>query len=94
MFPLRCVHPQARVALTAVVGGAEVHNLGYGFALAPIAVNSVVLVACAAVAAPDHNHVAPHPVVHANRHRTTDAAPQDRIGMTTDDLDASVAQLQ
>lgn len=92
MFPLRCVHPPAgAVAITAVVGGATVHNLGYGFALTPIAVNSVVLVACALLwRRLTHNHVAPHPVVHANRHRTTDAAPQDRIGMTIEDLDAAL----
>lgn len=69
-----------------------VHALGFGFALAPIAVNSAALVACALLCwrRLTHNHVAPHPVVHANRHRTSDAAPQDRIGMTTADLDAAL----
>jgi CBS domain-containing membrane protein len=92
MFPLRCVHPPSgAVAVTAVVGGAAVHDLGFGFALAPIALNSTVLVACALLwRRVTRNHVTPHPVVHANRHHTTDAAPQDRIGMTTADLDAAL----
>jgi CBS domain-containing membrane protein len=92
MFPMRCVHPPGgAVAITAVVGGTAVHALGFGFALAPIALNSTVLVACALLwRRLTHNHVAPHPVVHANRHRTSDAAPQDRIGMTTADLDAAL----
>ena len=92
MFPLRCVHPPSgAVAITAVVGGTAVHDLGFGFALVPIALNSTVLVACAVLwRRVTHNHVAPHPVVHANRHHTTDAAPQDRIGMTSADLDAAL----
>ncbi len=92
MFPLRCVHPPGgAVAITAVVGGGAVHTLGFGFALAPIAVNSVVMVAFALLwRRLTHNHVAAQAVVHANRHRTADAAPQDRIGMTTADLDAAL----
>lgn len=92
MFPLRCVHPPGgAVAVTAVIGGAPVHALGFGYALVPIALNSLTLVACALLwRRLTHNHVATAPVLHANRHRTADAAPQDRVGMNTEDLDAAL----
>ena len=36
MFAFRCVHPPSgAVALTAVLGGANIHALGYGFVFAP-----------------------------------------------------------
>lgn len=48
MFVLRCIHPPAgAVALTAVVGGPVIHGMGYGFALYPVLVNSVCLLALA-----------------------------------------------
>ncbi|SAL77664.1 MULTISPECIES: HPP family protein [Burkholderiaceae] len=44
MFALRCVHPPSgAVALTAVLGGQSIHTLGYGFVVAPVGVQSVVL---------------------------------------------------
>ncbi|EKS70295.1 MULTISPECIES: HPP family protein [Burkholderiaceae] len=44
MFALRCVHPPSgAVALTAVLGGPSIHTLGYGFVVAPVGVQSVVL---------------------------------------------------
>jgi CBS domain-containing membrane protein len=48
MFAFRCVHPPSgAVALTAVLGGPGIHSLGYGFVLAPIAVQSLIMLACA-----------------------------------------------
>ena len=48
MFLLRCLHPPGgAVAMTAVLGGAEVHELGLGFALAPVGLNTVLLVLAA-----------------------------------------------
>jgi CBS domain-containing membrane protein len=68
MFPLRCVHPPGgAVAITAVLGGAAVHGLGFGFVLTPIALNSIVLVSCALMwRRMTRNHVAQHTLVHAN----------------------------
>lgn len=44
MFVLRCIHPPAgAVALTAVVGGPAIHDMGYGFMLYPVLVNSLCL---------------------------------------------------
>lgn len=48
MFALRCLHPPSgAVALTAVLGGPSVLAAGYSFALVPVAVNSVILLATA-----------------------------------------------
>jgi CBS domain-containing membrane protein len=50
MFSLRCLHPPSgAVALTAVLGGPEVHALGYGFVVAPVLLNSLLLLALALV---------------------------------------------
>jgi CBS-domain-containing membrane protein len=47
---LGCLHPPAgAVALTAVLGGAAVHELGYMFVLWPVGVNSVLLLLAALV---------------------------------------------
>ncbi len=48
MFALRCLHPPGgAVALTAVLGGPAVLGVGYYFALVPVAINSVFLLAAA-----------------------------------------------
>lgn len=50
MHYLRCIHPPGgATALTAVIGGTEVHNLGYQFALAPVLLNVVVIMLAAVV---------------------------------------------
>jgi len=48
MHYLRCIHPPGgATALTAVLGGAQVHALGYGFLLTPVLLNAVALLAVA-----------------------------------------------
>jgi len=48
MFLLRCLHPPGgAVAMTAVLGGPAVHELGLTFALAPVGLNTVLLVLAA-----------------------------------------------
>ncbi len=45
MHYLRCIHPPGgATALVAVVGGSTIHGLGYGFVLAPVALNAGVLI--------------------------------------------------
>ncbi len=44
MHYLKCIHPPGgATALSAVVGGASVHAMGYWFVLAPVALNVIVL---------------------------------------------------
>lgn len=45
MHYLRCIHPPGgATALAAVVGGTEIHDLGYAFVVTPVAINVIVLV--------------------------------------------------
>ena len=44
----RCIHPPGgATAITAVIGGANVHALGYGFLVLPVFLNSVILLSFA-----------------------------------------------
>lgn len=50
MMLLGCLHPPGgAVALTAVLGGPSIHAAGYGFAIWPIAISSILLLATAIV---------------------------------------------
>jgi CBS domain-containing membrane protein len=93
MSTLRCLHPPSgAVALTAVLGGAEIHAAGFGFVAMPVALNTVLLLASAVI----YNSTtgrryphgqqaeAPHP------HQTRDGLPTERLGFTPDDLQAAL----
>ncbi|SAL68301.1 HPP family protein [Caballeronia arvi] len=89
MFALRCVHPPSgAVALTAVLGGPSVHALGYGFVLAPVAIQSAALLSSAIVFHAltghryPHGHAAPKPV----------SAPADAASFTRADLETVLAR--
>jgi CBS domain-containing membrane protein len=61
MFALRCVHPPSgAVALTAVLGGPSIHALGYGFVLAPVALQSFMLLSSAVAFHALTGHRYPH----------------------------------
>lgn len=48
MYYLRCLHPPGgATALTAVIGGDAVHNLGFFFVLEPVTLNAVIILLCA-----------------------------------------------
>ena len=104
MHLLRCLHPPGgAVALVAAIGGPAIATLGFGFALSPVAQNSVVLVAAAWAfnnlagsryphrpeALPEHR--APPPVDY--RREDLDAVLaelEDLPDITADDLDAII----
>ncbi len=89
MISLRCLHPPSgAVALTAVLGGSAIHDLGYGFALWPVAGNSIILLTIAVL----FNNFTGRPYPHSIRpqpagHGTKDPAPIERIGFSAADLD-------
>lgn len=93
MFLLRCLHPPGgAMALTAVLGGPAVHELGYGFALAPVMVDTVAMLLLAALfnnlagrRYPHQSAARPHP------HATRDPVPSERVGFNAADLDAALA---
>lgn len=93
MFALRCLHPPGgAVALTAVLAGPEVAELGYHFALYPVGLNSLGLLLIALL----FNNALrrpypPRPLEHGNVHKTRDPIPRERLGFTPDDLGAVLA---
>ncbi|WP_019905096.1 HPP family protein [Methylobacterium sp. 77] len=94
MMALRCLHPPSgAVALTAVLGGHEIHELGYAFVLWPVGANSLLLLAVALLfnnlTGRSYPHVTvPTPVDHG----TKDPAPSARAGITAADLDAVLGE--
>ncbi|GAB0113334.1 HPP family protein [Acidisoma sp. C75] len=69
MTALRCIHPPSgAVALTAVLGGPHIAAAGYGFALVPVGLNSLLLAIVALIynnatgrSYPHHAHPPLHP---------------------------------
>ncbi|WP_019996572.1 HPP family protein [Aureimonas ureilytica] len=94
MMGLRCLHPPSgAVALTAVLGGPGIHALGYGFVIWPVMANSVLML----IAAILYNRMAgrtyPHrPLAVAAGHQTRDRPAAARVGFTSEDLDAVLAE--
>ncbi len=95
MFALRCLHPPGgATALMAAIGGPAIHAMGYRFALGPVLLDCVLMVA-AAIA---YNNLTgrryPHTqqLVHPNPHATRDAVPTVRFGFQPEDLDAVLRQ--
>jgi len=87
MFVLRCIHPPAgAVALTAVLSGAAVHEAGYRFVLAPVAINSALMVLAAIVYHAVTRYRYPH-VAHPSVPASTNAA---QLGFTSADLDLAL----
>lgn len=92
MLLLRCLHPPSgAVALTAVLGGEAVHTLGYGFVLAPVLLNSLLLLATALAynALTGRRYPA---VAHAPARENRDPPPSARLGFSDTDLDAALKQ--
>lgn len=87
MFALRCLHPPSgAVALTAVIGGPAIQQLGYGFALWPVALNSLLLAALAVLFHRLSGRRYPH---HPQEHAPAAANPQ--LGVNAADLNAALA---
>lgn len=94
MAALRCLHPPSgAVALTAVLGGSAIHDLGYGFVVWPVGANSVLLLAAALLFNNLTGRTYPHRPAQVPRdHGTADPAPSTRTGFSSADLDAVLAE--
>lgn len=94
MFALRCLHPPAgAVALTAVLGGPAILDLGYQFVWTPVMVNSLLLLATAIVFNNATRHRYPHAAKPATQtHGTRDLPPGDRLSFSTEDLEGVLKQ--
>ncbi len=92
MFWFRCIHPPSgAVALTAVLGGPAVHAMGYEFVLAPVMVNSFLMVLMAVFYNNATRRTYPHHpqalAEQSKKHDTADPPPTERTGITAQDLD-------
>ncbi|WP_235971294.1 HPP family protein [Azohydromonas caseinilytica] len=89
MFALRCLHPPGgAIALTAVLGGPALHAQGFHFVLAPVGVNTALMLVAAVLYNRATGRDYPHRVAPAVSHGTKDPAPNQRLGFTHEDLDA------
>lgn len=92
----RCLHPPGgAAALTAALGGPAVAAWGFWFPLAPVALNSVLMVGLGLafhrlVGRRYPHRAGPAPV---NRHLTADAPSALRTGFREQDVDAALAGL-
>ncbi len=94
MMALKCLHPPSgAVALTAVLGGPVVQAAGYGFIIWPVLINSLLLLLAALLfnnlTGRRYPHLAP---VAGNPHKTADPLPSGRLGVTSEDISAVLAQ--
>ena len=84
MSALRCLHPPGgAVAMTAVLGGSHITAAGYGFALEPVLLNSVLLTVVAILFNTATGHSYPH-----RAHATAQPMPD---ALTPADFDAVLA---
>lgn len=95
MYYLRCIHPPGGAsALTAVVGGSEVYDMGFAFLLYPILLNVVMMLAVAVL----FNllfHWRRYPAHLAMHHHadTPVAVPISDYVLTTEDFHAAIREL-
>lgn len=93
MYYLRCIHPPGgATALAAVIGGPELHALGYAYVVTPVLINAVNLVMAAVV----FNAFFPWRRYPAHwSHIGSTAQPQQHTGiaLTQEDLAAAMERL-
>jgi len=95
MLTLRCLHPPSgAVALTAVIGGPAITDLGYAFAAWPVAINSLLLLAVAVafnrLTGKDYPHKPPPAPV--NDDKLVPFTPRVSLGVTVDDLQTAIRE--
>lgn len=90
MFQLRCLHPPGgAMAVTAVLGGTPINDLGFAFVYGPVLVNTLSLLVIALLFNDLlHRRYLRSPADQGNPHDTSDPLPSERLGFNPDDLDA------
>ncbi|MGV8938938.1 MAG: HPP family protein [Allorhizobium sp.] len=94
MLMLNCLHPPSgAVALTAVLGGASIHDAGYWFVLSPVGINSALLVLVALLFNNATGRRYPHllPARAKPLHGRADELPTHRSGVTLADMKTAIA---
>lgn len=91
----RCLHPPGGAAsLLGVLGGPSAASWSFGFALMPVALNSVLLVILGLIFHRFSKHSYPHKpkLVVSQTHGAANVPPQLRAGLTEADIDAALAE--
>ncbi|WP_244535369.1 HPP family protein [Methylorubrum salsuginis] len=87
MMAFRCLHPPSgAVALTAVLGGPAIHDLGYGFVLWPVGINTLLILGVALA----FNNLTGRSYPHAPAAAPAAPAPSSGMGLTSGDIDAAL----
>lgn len=95
MLTCKCLHPPSgAVALTAVIGGPAIAELGYGFVAWPVGLNSVLLLAAAVtfnrLTGKDYPHrPAPTPAAES---KVIPFAPKVSLGISVEDLKLAIRE--
>lgn len=97
MYATQSLHPPGgAMALLAVLGGESIRAEGYGFLLAPVGLNLLIILAAALLInnlLPGHRYPA-RPVSKLDKkHRHRDLTPLARLGLDRDDLHAALRDL-
>lgn len=98
MHMLRCLHPPGgATALVAVIGGAQVHALGYGYVLMPVGLNVMVMFVLALSLNnlfPGRRYPALTPASPKERPEQTPAALSfGRVILSHDDLESALKEM-
>ena len=95
MLSFKCLHPPSgAVALTAVVGGPAIAELGFGFVAWPVGINSIVLLVLALVFNRVTGKVYPHKAVPAPaaEAKVVPFSPKVSLGISIDDLKSAIRE--
>nr|WP_246307973.1 HPP family protein [Chitinibacter bivalviorum] len=92
MLLTRSLHPPGgAVALTAVIGGSQISDLGYLFVVVPVAINSLLILLIALI----YSHLAsrryPNYTPPVTTHHTNDPSPSQRVGTSAEDIKYALA---
>lgn len=92
-----CLHPPGgAVALVAVLGGEAIRAEGYGFVLAPVGLNALLMLGAALIInnlRPGHRYPAQSKLGKDKKHRHNDPTPLDRLGLDRGDLHNALRDL-
>lgn len=90
MHYLRCIHPPGgATALTAVIGGAQLHELGYQFVITPVLLNAVLML-CSAIAV---NYVFAWRRYPASLMKPADRTPPGSARLNQEDFEYALREL-
>ena len=91
MTALKCLHPPSgAVALTAVLGGPAIVNLGYGFVVWPVLANSALLLGSALLFNNLTGRAYPHPRAQGTSAQPAEAPRSAGDALAASDVDAAL----